>query len=90
VFTKELIREHDFADGVCRWCGGRRSEFLTHRLTCVPRLVEAPPRPAPTSIFNDLGSIGQRMSEIQAEENPSAPATPNDRAEESSPDLAES
>jgi hypothetical protein len=72
--VEEIVREHDFVDGVCRWCGGRRSEFLTALLTCVPRWVEKPARSTPASIFNDLASIGDRMREIQAEEDPSAPA----------------
>jgi hypothetical protein len=69
-----MVREHDFVDDVCRWCGGRRSEFLTHLLTCVPRWVEPPPRSTPASVFNDLASIGERMREIQAEEGLSTPA----------------
>ena len=69
---KQMVREHNFADGVCRWCGGRSSEFLTRLLTCVPRWIEEqPPRPTPTSIFNDLASIGERMREIRGEEGPS-------------------
>ena len=70
---EEMVREHDFVDGTCRWCGGRSSEFLTATLTCVPRRVEQRPRSTPTSIFNDLASIGERMREIQVEEQPSAP-----------------
>ena len=72
--VEEIVREHDFVDGVCRWCGGRRSEFLGALLTCIPRWVEAPPRSTPPSIFKDLASIGDRMREIQAEERPSTPA----------------
>jgi len=34
--VEEVVREHDFVDGVCRWCGGRRSEFLTALLTSSP------------------------------------------------------
>jgi hypothetical protein len=64
-----MVREHDFVDSICRWCGGRQSEFFTRLLTCVPRWVEPPPRSTPTSIFNDLTSIGDRMREIQAEED---------------------
>lgn len=71
-----MVREHDFVDGVCRWCGGRRSEYLTQLLTCVPRWIELPPRSTPTSIFNDLGAIGERMRELQAEENLPASADP--------------
>jgi hypothetical protein len=71
--VKEMVREHDFVDDVCRWCGGWRSEFFTRLLTCVPRWVETPPRSTPTSVFNDLASIGERMREIQAEEGLSAP-----------------
>jgi hypothetical protein len=74
VGTQELVREHDFVDGVCCWCGGCRSEFLTARLTCVPRWVDKPPRSTPASIFKNLASIGERMREIQAEEGPSTPA----------------
>lgn len=70
---EEMVREHDFVDGVCRWCGGRRSEHLTALLTCVPRWIEKQPRSTPTSIFNDLASIGERMREIQVQEQPSAP-----------------
>jgi hypothetical protein len=70
---EEMVREHDFIDGVCRWCGGRDSEFLIRLLTCVPRWVEQRPRSTPTSIFNDLASVGERMREIQAEESPRAP-----------------
>ena len=69
---EEMVREHDFVDDVCRWCGGRRSEHLTQLLTCVPRWVEKP-RSTPTSIFNDLAAIGTRMREIQADERSSAP-----------------
>ena len=68
-----MVREHDFIDGICRWCGGHSSEFLTALLTCVPRWVEARPRSTPTSVFKDLASIGDRMREIQAEEIASAP-----------------
>jgi hypothetical protein len=71
--AQEMIREHDFIDDVCRWCGGRRSEFMTQLLTCVPRWVEPPLRSSPTSIFNDLAAIGERMREIQAEEDLSVP-----------------
>jgi hypothetical protein len=71
--VEEIVREHDFVDGVCRWCGGRSSEFFTRLLTCVPRWVEAPPRSTPTSIFDDLAAIGERMREIQAEKTASAP-----------------
>jgi hypothetical protein len=71
--VKEFIRDHDFVDGTCRWCGGRSSEFLTRSLTCVPRWIETPASSTPTSIFSDLGAIGQRMRQIQAEEQPSAP-----------------
>lgn len=42
-------------------------------LTCVPRWAEKPPRVRPTSIFNDLASIGERMREIQEEERRLAP-----------------
>jgi hypothetical protein len=69
-----MVREHDFVDEICRWCGGRRSEFFTRLLTCVPRWVEPSPRSTPTSVFNDLTSIGERMREIQAEEGPSTSA----------------
>jgi hypothetical protein len=72
--VEEMVREHDFDEGVCRWCGGRRSEFLTALLTCVPRWVEKPPRSTPVSIFSDLASIGDRMRAIQAEEGPATPA----------------
>jgi hypothetical protein len=71
--VEEIVREHDFDDGVCRWCGGRRSEFHTALLTCVPRWVEKPSRSTLASIFNDLASIGDRMREIQAEEGQRAP-----------------
>jgi len=71
--VQEMVREHEFIDGVCLWCGGRRSEFLTHLLTCVPRQVEKPPRSTPSSVFDDLASIGERMREIRAEESPRAP-----------------
>jgi hypothetical protein len=77
VAAQELIRDHDFVDGVCRWCGGRRSEFLTASLTCVPRWVEKPPRSTPASIFNDLASIGDRMREIQAEAAEHIPDEPD-------------
>jgi hypothetical protein len=71
--VEEMVREHDFVDGVCRWCGGRRSEFLTRLLTCVPRWVAPRPRSTPPSIFDDLAAVGERMREIQAEEGLSAP-----------------
>jgi hypothetical protein len=66
-----MVREHDFIDGVCRWCGGHNSEFLVHVLTCVSRFVDAPSRSTPSSIFADLGAIGERMREIQVEEKSS-------------------
>jgi hypothetical protein len=66
---EEMIREHDFIDGVCRWCGTRHN--LLRLLTCVPRWVERRPRSMPTSVFTDLASIGDRMREIRAEEQPS-------------------
>jgi hypothetical protein len=69
-----MVREHDFVDDICRWCGGRRSEFFTRLLTCVPRWVEPSPRSTPTSVFNDLASIGDLMRKIQAEEGPSTSA----------------
>jgi hypothetical protein len=71
--VKMMIREHEFVDDVCRWCGGHRRQFFERVLTCVPRLVEEPPRSTPTSIFNDLSAIGERMREIQAEEQADAP-----------------
>lgn len=70
---EEMVREHDFIDDVCRWCGGRRTEFLIRLLTCVPRWVEKRPRSTPSSVFTDLTSIGERMREIQAEESARAP-----------------
>jgi hypothetical protein len=70
---KEMVREHNFIDGVCRWCGGRDSEFLVRALTCVPRFVDAPSRSTPSSIFADLGAIGERLREIQVQEKPSEP-----------------
>jgi hypothetical protein len=72
--VEEIVRDHDFIDGICRWCGGHSSEFLTQLLTCVPRWVETRPRPTPISIFNDPASIGERMREIQAGEIASAHA----------------
>ena len=72
----QMVREHDFADGMCRWCGGHNSEFLTRLLTCVPSWIEAPPRSTPASIFSDLGSIGERMREIRGEEG--VPGTGDD------------
>lgn len=65
---EQMVRDHDFVEGMCRWCGGRSSEFLTRLLTCVPRWIEMPARSTPASIFNDLTTIGERMREIQAEE----------------------
>ena len=70
---QESIREHDFIDGVCRWCGGRQSKHMAKLLTCVPRHAEATQRSVPRSIFTDLGAIGDRMREIQAEEGPATP-----------------
>ena len=63
---EEMLREHDFIDGVCRWCGARHN--LLRLLTCVPRWVEKRPRSTPTSVFADLASIGERMREMQAGE----------------------
>ena len=70
---EEMLREHDFIDGVCRWCGARHN--LLRLLTCVPRWVEKRPRRALTSVFIDLASIGERMREIQAEEQPCPPGS---------------
>jgi len=71
--VREIVREHDFVDGVCHWCGGRQSNLAANLLTCIPRHAEATPRSVPVSIFSDLGSIGDRMREIQAQEHPITP-----------------
>jgi hypothetical protein len=81
VTTKAIVRDHDFLDGICRWCGGRSSENLA-QLTCVPRLVEPPSRPTPTSIFADLTLIGDRMREIQADETAHTPSDTLDPEQE--------
>jgi len=72
VAAQELIRDHDFVKGLCRWCGGRDGGDPT-KLTCVPRWVDTSTRSTPTSIFTNLTSIGDRMREIQAEERPVTP-----------------
>lgn len=57
------IAEHVWADGKCLHCGLTTDKSDK---SCIFR--DAPPRPVPTSIFADLGEIGDLMKKIQAEE----------------------
>lgn len=59
----DRIAQHFFSEGKCVHCERPESE---KEHSCVYR--DPPPRAVPVSIFSDLGAIGDRMKEIQAQE----------------------
>jgi hypothetical protein len=62
------IRTHDYVDGRCQHCGDKEGDNTGEHAarSCIAR--EAP-RAAFVSVFADLTVIGDRMKEIQAEED---------------------
>lgn len=65
-----MIVEHEFVNGVCRWCGGRSGTVLPDTLTftCIARDGGHIIRSTPPSMFaGTMDEISERFRELQRE-----------------------